>query len=158
MATINLDLPAVEIREIRINSVSSYSGDAETLLKKSHDGTLKEANRSFMQCSGCSLQKAACQTILIHDAIVIEHVPIGCSSCLHMFDFSYRSDAHLRNLNNPTQRKIYSTNISEKDTVYGGARKLEKTIREAYEKNHEDPGVISEHDVCIEPAGFHCFR
>ena len=146
MATINLDLPAVEIREIRINSVSSYSGDAETLLKQSHDGTLKEASRRFMQCSGCSLQKAACQTILIQDAIVIEHGPIGCSSCLHMFDFSYRSDAHLRNLNNPTQRKIYSTNISEKDTVYGGTRKLEKTIREAYEKDH--PSAIFVLSTC----------
>ena len=37
MGTINLDLPAVEIREIRINSVSTYSGDAETLIKKSHE-------------------------------------------------------------------------------------------------------------------------
>ena len=146
MGTINLDLPSVEIREIRINSVSTYSGDAETLIKKSHEGSLKDANRKFMQCSGCSMQKAACMTVLIQDAAVIEHGPVGCSSCLHMFDFSYRSDAHLRNVSEPTQRKIYSTNISEKDTVYGGSRKLEKTIREVYEKTH--PSVIFVLSTC----------
>ena len=146
MSNINLNLPAVEVREIRINSIGAFSGDAKDLLTKSHDGSIKDANRKFMQCSGCAVGKAAGLAILIQDAVLIEHGPVGCSSCFHMFDFSYKSDAHLRNVYNPTQRKIYSTNISEKDTVYGGARKLEKTIREAYEKNH--PSVIFVLSTC----------
>ncbi|MBE5843968.1 MAG: nitrogenase [Butyrivibrio sp.] len=135
MGTINLDLPSVEIREIRLNSVGTYSGNAKELVKKSYDGSLKDVNRKFMQCNGCSITKAACMTVLIQDSVVIEHGPIGCSSCFHGFDFSYRSDAHLRGVENPTRRRIYSTNISEKDTVYGGSKKLEKTIREVYEQN-----------------------
>jgi nitrogenase molybdenum-iron protein alpha chain len=40
----------------------------------------------------------------------------------------------LRNIENPTQRKIFSTNLQEKDTVYGGNTKLAIGIREVYER------------------------
>ena len=141
MTKINLDLPAVEIREVRINSISAYDGNAKDLVEKSHcEGRLKDRERSFMQCAGCSISKAACMTILIQDAAVIEHGPIGCSTCLQEFNFTYMVNADLRNVSDPKQRKIYSTNLQEKDTVYGGNAKLEKTIREVYER--EKPNAI----------------
>lgn len=133
VSKINLALPEVQIREIRINSITGYQGDAEKLVEASRQG-LRDKERSFSQCLGCATSKAACMTVLIQDAAVISHGPVGCSSCLHDFAFTYRVNAPLRGLDRPTPRRIYSTNLKEKDTVYGGNIKLANTIREVYER------------------------
>ena len=140
MSKINLKTPEVAVREIRLGSITGFHGNASELVECSRCGTLKDKKRSFSQCLGCSTSNAACMTILIQDAAVISHGPVGCSTCLHEFAFTYRVNAELRNVTNPTQRKIYSTNLTEKDTIYGGAVKLENTIREAY--NRSKPNVI----------------
>ena len=87
MSTVNLSLPAVQIREIRIHSITGYQGTAEDLVHQSACG-LKDKNRSFSQCLGCATTKAACMTILIQDSAVISHGPVGCASCLHEFAFT----------------------------------------------------------------------
>lgn len=135
MSKVNLSLPSVQIREIRINSITGYQGSAEDLVAQSACG-LKDKNRSFSQCLGCATSKAACMTIPIQDAAVISHGPVGCSSCFHEFAFTYRVNSQERGVASPTQRKIFSTNLQEKDTVYGGAQKLADTIREVYERTH----------------------
>ncbi|MBQ8935680.1 MAG: nitrogenase [Oscillospiraceae bacterium] len=135
MSKVNLALPNVQIREIRTNSITGYQGSAEGLVEASHCG-MKDKARSFSQCIGCSTSKAVCQLALIQDAAVISHGPVGCSSCLHDFDFTYRVNSPLRGIENPTQRKIFSTNLQEKDTVYGGLTKLSNAIREVYDRTH----------------------
>lgn len=134
MSKPNLTLPAVEIREIRINSITGFDGEAEKLVGAAHKEGLRDIERSFQQCAGCSFSKAACMTVLIQDAAVIEHGPIGCSTCLHDFNSTYMVNAGLRGISNPKQRKIFSTNLQEKDTVYGGNQKLSKTIREVHKR------------------------
>ena len=134
MSNIDLSLPSVEIREIRLNSLTSYSGQASDLVKKAQVRQLKDEPRHFMQCSGCSITKAACMAVLIQDAVVVEHGPIGCSTCLHSFDFTYLNNGKQRGLESPSQRRIFSTNVQEKDTVYGGAEKLRKTIIDAHKR------------------------
>ncbi|GHV11888.1 nitrogenase [Clostridia bacterium] len=134
MPNINLTMPEVSIREVRIGSLTGYQGDA------SGASCAKEKNRSFSQCLGCATSKAACMTVLIRDSAVISHGPVGCSSCLHEFAFTYRVNAPLRGVQQPTQRHIYSTNLTETDTVYGGAKKLAASIREVYER--AKPSVI----------------
>ena len=140
MNKVNLKTPEVAVREIRLGTVTGFHGNASELVEASHCGNLKDKKRSFSQCLGCSTSNAACMTILIQDAAVISHGPVGCSTCLHEFAFTYRVNSELRNVKNPTQRKIYSTNLTEKDTIYGGAKKLEETIIEAY--NRTKPSVI----------------
>ena len=135
MSKVNLSLPTVQILEIRINSITGYQGDAQELVEQSACG-LKDRSRSFSQCLGCSTSKAACMTILIQDAAVISHGPVGCASCLHEFAFTYRVNSAERGVAKPTQRKIFSTNLQEKDTVYGGNQKLAKAIDEVYERTH----------------------
>lgn len=135
MSKVNLSLPEVQIREIRINSITGFQGSAEELVKDSRCG-LKDKTRSFSQCLGCATSKAACMTILVQDGAVISHGPVGCSSCYHEFAFTYRVNSPLRGVETPTQRKIYSTNLQESDTVYGGGQKLANTIREVYERTH----------------------
>lgn len=135
MSKINLQIPEVSIREIRLNSITGFQGSAEELVKCSRCG-LKDKNRSFSQCLGCSTSQAACMVILIQDAAVISHGPVGCSSCFHEYSFTYRVNSPLRGIEHPTQRKIFSTNLQETDTVYGGAQKLAAGIREVYERTH----------------------
>lgn len=131
MSKVNLALPTVQIREIRINSITGYQGNAEELVQASGCG-LKDKSRSFSQCLGCATSKAACMTVLIQDGAVISHGPVGCASCLHDFAFTYRVNSTLRGVEHPTQRKIFSTNLQERDTVYGGNQKLATAIREVY--------------------------
>ncbi len=140
MSTINLKTPSVSVREVRLGTITAFQGDAQDLVERSHCGGLKDKKRSFSQCLGCSTSNAACTTILIQDAAVISHGPVGCSTCLHEFAFTYRVNAPLRGVEKPTQRKVYSTNLTEKDTIYGGLVKLENTIREVYKR--ADPHVI----------------
>lgn len=134
MSKVNLDIPEVAIREVRLGSVTGFQGTAKELVNCARCGELKDKGRSFSQCLGCSTSNAACTTILIQDAAVISHGPVGCSSCFHEFAFTYRVNSELREVKNPTQRKIYSTNLEEKDTIYGGAKKLESAIREVYKR------------------------
>lgn len=134
MSQINLQIPEVSIREARLGSITGFQGCAEELVKGSRCG-LKDKNRSFSQCLGCSISQAACKVILVQDAVVISHGPVGCSSCFHEFAFTYRVNSPLRGVENPTQRKIFSTNLQETDTVYGGGQKLAAGIREAYERS-----------------------
>lgn len=140
MSKINLSTPEVSVREIRLGSVTGFHGNAEELVDLSCSGQLKDKKRSFSQCLGCSTSNAACTTILIQDAVTISHGPVGCSTCLHDFAFTYRVNAPLRGVDKPTQRRVYSTNLTENDTIYGGAAKLEATIREAYKRSK--PSVI----------------
>ncbi len=132
---INLNIPEVSIREIRLGSITGFQGSAQELVNGSRCG-LKDKNRSFSQCLGCSTSQAACMVILVQDAAVISHGPVGCSSCFHEFAFTYRVNSPLRDVEAPTQRKIFSTNLQEADTIYGGAEKLAAGIREVYERTH----------------------
>jgi nitrogenase molybdenum-iron protein alpha chain len=43
-------------------------------------------------------------------------------------------DAQRRGLRDVTQRKIYSTNLTERETIYGGAEKLANAVREVYQR------------------------
>ncbi|MDR2197792.1 MAG: hypothetical protein LBO07_07530 [Coriobacteriales bacterium] len=142
MATVNLHVPAVAVREIRLNTITGYEGTAADLLERSCNGgaSLRERGRGFTQCLGCSTSNAACMTVLVQDGAVISHGPVGCSSCLHEFAFTYRVNAPVRGLSAPTPRHIYSTNLTEDETVFGGSDKLAASIREVYEREH--PAVI----------------
>lgn len=137
MEKLNLKIPEVSIREIRLGSITGFQGSADELVKCSRCG-LKDKSRSFSQCLGCSVSQAACMVILIQDAAVISHGPVGCSSCFHEYAFTYRVNSPLRNVENPTQRRIFSTNLQETDTVYGGAQKLADGIREVYDRTHSN--------------------
>jgi nitrogenase molybdenum-iron protein alpha chain len=140
MPAVNLKVPAVAVREIRLNTITGFEGNAAELVKKSCCGGLVEQERSFTQCLGCSTSNAACMVTLVQDGVVISHGPVGCSTCLHEFAFTYRVNAPLRGVKNPTQRHIYSTNLTEDETVFGGNEKLAAAIREVYDRDH--PHVI----------------
>lgn len=132
---VNLELPEVAIREVRLDSITGFYGSAGDLVSGCGGG-LKDRKRSFTQCLGCSTAQAACMVTLIRDAAIISHGPVGCSTCFHEYAFTYRVNYPLRGQDSPAPRRIFSTNLEESDTVYGGQEKLEKGIREVYERVH----------------------
>jgi len=129
--SINIKSPEVEIRESRLGSITGFYGNAKDLCDKSKKNKLCERNRSFSQCLGCSSGQALCMLAMIQDAVVINHAPLGCSADFSDFNFTNRVGQRERNL--PLKNaNLLSTNLEEKDMIYGGGAKLEATIREAF--------------------------
>ncbi|MDR2132770.1 MAG: hypothetical protein LBP30_05415 [Clostridiales Family XIII bacterium] len=58
MSKVNLSLSSVQIREIRINSITGFQGGAEELVRCSRDG-IEDNLRAFTQCVGCATSKAS---------------------------------------------------------------------------------------------------
>lgn len=134
MSNINLRAPEVIVREVRLGSITGFSGTAGELVGCARCGSLQEKSRSFSQALGCSTANAACTVTLIQDAAVISHGPVGCAGCLHEFAFTYRVNGKHRGVEKPTQRRIFSTDLEERDTIYGGNQKLAAAITEVYER------------------------
>ncbi|MDR2427250.1 MAG: hypothetical protein LBD46_08770 [Endomicrobium sp.] len=134
MSKVNLKAAEVQVRENRLGSITGFEGTAKELVNSARKGILEDKNRSFSQCLGCSTSNAACTTILIQDAVTISHGPVGCAGCLQEYAFTYRVNGYLRGIKNPMQRRIFSTNMEESDTVYGGNQKLASAIREVYSR------------------------
>ncbi|MDT8718156.1 nitrogenase [Clostridium sp. 19966] len=133
MSKINLRTPAVEIRENRLGSITGFQGTAEELVKLGQCRQLRDSSRSFSQCMGCSSGNAFCQLSMIKDAAVINHAPVGCAGDFFGYNFVYRVGQMERNLPS-TIGKYFSTNLTEKDTIFGATQKLEETIRNVYAK------------------------
>lgn len=140
MSDINLKAAEVVIREKRLGSITGYQGTAENLVGCARCGKLSEKGRDFNQTLGCSISQAVCTVLMIQDAAVIVHGPLGCSAQFYGMDFTYQQSAHLRDVEDVTQRRLFTTNLEEKDTIYGGGAKLTKAIHEVY--NRVKPSAI----------------
>ena len=135
MSKISIKEPSVVIREKRLGTINAFTGTASQIVEKSAKGELKDCKRKFSQCLGCNQQQAFCQLAMIRDAAVINHAPIGCAGEFADFNFTYRVEQARRGL--PSQLgRYFCTNLLEKDTVFGASRKLEETIRLAYDRVH----------------------
>ncbi|MDR1506133.1 MAG: nitrogenase [Treponema sp.] len=136
---VNLELSEVEVRERRLKSIISYHGTGQDLCERSRNRQLTLTERSFGQCSDCSQGCGQTLTYVIRGAAVIDHAPIGCSSGAGAASLTVDVSARARGLP-PQEVHVLSTNIQEKDTVYGGLEKLRATIYEA--KRRFDPSAI----------------
>lgn len=133
MGTINIREPEVLIREIRLGTITGFEGTAGELVGCSRSGKLSETTRSFGQCMGCSSGNAFCQLSMIKDAAVINHAPIGCAGDAFEFNFVYRVEQMGRDLP-PAIGRYFSTNLEERDTVFGATQKLADTAREVFRR------------------------
>lgn len=151
---INLEMTAVENREMRLGTIIGWDGTAAQLVKESdyegrsekklgagHGGgcgkgggcKLCELKSPLNQETMCANAIVECQIGNIEDTILIQHAPIGCSADNAWFNLAFhmglvRRGKKLQNL------KIMSTDLHEKDMVFGASDKLRKTIREAKER------------------------
>ncbi|MDR2073338.1 MAG: nitrogenase [Spirochaetaceae bacterium] len=135
---VNLELSEVEVRDRRLKSIISYQGSARDLCERSQKRQLHLTERSFGQCSDCSQGCSQTLTYVIRGAAVVDHAPIGCSAP-GATNLTVDVSTKARGLP-PQKVQVLSTNIQEKDTVYGGLEKLRATILEA--KRRFDPTAI----------------
>lgn len=136
---INLTTSAPEIRERRLSAILSYNGTAADLNEKSKQGVLKCLGRSYGQCSDCQEGCATSMCSYVRGGAVVAHAPIGCFANDQVRDNAGRAVSAARGLGDFANATI-CTNIQEKDTVYGGADKLRKALREIYKR--QNPSVI----------------
>ncbi len=133
MSAVNLKESEVQIREVRLGSITGFEGTAGELVQCARAGSLKDSARSFSQCMGCSSVNAFCQLSMIKDAAVINHAPVGCAGDFFTFNFVYRVGQMERKLP-PVIGRYFNTNIEEQDTIFGATQKLESTIRGVYQR------------------------
>jgi nitrogenase molybdenum-iron protein alpha chain len=135
MTLINLNEPNFLCREQRLGAITGYEGTAADLAQRSRQGGLCNRRRSFTQCGTCASQTAICQVCMIQDAAVVNHAPLGCAGDFVGFNLVNRSGRIKRNLP-PANAQIISSNLSEREAVFGGAAKLDEAIRTAYDRFH----------------------
>jgi nitrogenase molybdenum-iron protein alpha chain len=159
---INLNLTSVDNREMRLGSIISWDGSASELVeaskyeirgqKKTEGGgcaggrgtgcKLCELNMPFNQQTMCSHSIVGCQVGNIPDCILIEHSPIGCSAIHPRFNLGFRIGL-MRRGKEAENIQIFSTNLLERDMVFGASDKLRQTIRDVLERFHPKAIFIS---------------
>ena len=138
---INLDDATCPNREERANGINVYYGKASDLLKDARAGNLKQCDRKFQQTSGCTLNfYLTVRVNSIRNATIIYHAPVGCSSP----SLGYREMfQHIpASMGAPETFDLHwmTTNLNEKDMVYGATDKLRVAILEA--QRRYDPKAI----------------
>ena len=129
----------VDIRENRLNTILTYRGDIKGLVEGSEKNELKIGKFRFTQCGNCQEGCALMQVYSVLDAAVVAHAPIGCFGGIITQYQNFQKVAQIRGNRKFTHHAI-CTNIQESDTIYGGAEKLRKSVREAYRRYN--PKVI----------------
>jgi len=145
---INLKTASVESREQRLGTIIAWDGKAADLSQESAYARggcesscgpkarrVCELQGPFTQGSVCSEMMVECQAGDVRDAVLIQHSPIGCGAGQVIYNSIYRNGLAMRGL--PVQNiRFISTNLREKDMVFGGIDKLERSIRDAWDRHH----------------------
>lgn len=148
--SINLNLVDVENREKRLGTIIAWDGSASGLVKQSNyqaralkkgqgcGGSAKgqscklcELKMPFNQQTMCTQSIVACQVGNIPDAILIEHSSIGCSAIHPRFNVGYKIGL-ARRKKKVENIQIVSTNLLERDMVFGASEKLRQSIQDAW--------------------------
>lgn len=129
---IDLGANTCPTREQRANGINAYCGKASQLVKDVREGKIRNCERKFQQTSGCILNfYLTVRVSTIRDAVAIFHAPVGCSSSALGYRELFRSVPV--ELGRPANYDMHwmTTNLNERDVVYGAAEKLRNTILEA---------------------------
>ncbi|MBQ8060231.1 MAG: nitrogenase [Prevotella sp.] len=156
---INLNMTTVKNRELRLGTIIGWDGSAKELIEQSaydersikkHGGCsgagkgcrLCELQSPLNQETMCSNAIVQCQIGNLTDCVLIDHAPIGCSSENAKFNLTMHMGLARRG--KPQQNTLnMSTNLQEKDMVFGGSAKLRQAIRIAKERYNPKAIFIS---------------
>ncbi len=123
----------VEIRDTRLKSIMAFRGPASELQEFSRQLKKPAADRCFTQCSDCAQMCAGTITNQVRGSAVVYHSPMGCFANTPVQNEATRNAARARGLE-PFDVRSVCSNISEKDTIYGGLKKLRDAITLANER------------------------
>ena len=156
---INLKTAVVENREQRLGTIIAWDeGSAAQLADQSEfsrgcgasggcgtgakGGRICELNSPFTQGGSCSEQVVLSLGSSIHGAVLIQHSPIGCAANQTGSNTNFRNALARRGM--PVHNSTaLSTNLTERDMVYGGVEKLQDTIREAFRRHNPKAVIIA---------------
>ncbi|MHB8064507.1 MAG: nitrogenase component 1 [Ruminiclostridium sp.] len=130
---INVKNNEAATRENRLGAITGYKGTIKDLVSQSVCGSLKNKERCFSQTSACTAGCAQGYLSGIVDAAIVNHAPIGCASDAVYGNTTNKWGEKVRGWKH-TNIKFLSTNMNEKDTVFGAAEKLREAVREAYRR------------------------
>jgi nitrogenase molybdenum-iron protein alpha chain len=130
-----LSTAEVQTRDIRLKSILSFSGKASELQEYSRQMKKPDKERCFSQCSDCAQMCAGTICNNVRGAAVVVHSPMGCFAQTPQMHEQIKNSALGRGVE-PFKAQIVCSNISEKETIYGGVEKLRKAIDVAWERFH----------------------
>ncbi|MDR1109305.1 MAG: nitrogenase [Deltaproteobacteria bacterium] len=130
-------------REQRANGINAFSGKASELLSQAREGKLKNCERDFQQNSGCLLNfYLSVRVATIRDSVMIVHAPVGCSAPANIYREVYRRLwTGLGRSHDDFDFHWLTTNLGERDVIYGAADKLRFAIAEA-ERRHSPEAIF----------------
>ena len=126
----------ITMRETRLNSVVSFTGDIKTLISNTRNCNLKNCERCFSQNNTCLSIMVMDQISSIRNITIVYHTPIGCNAFIPRWTALYSSIS--AKTGKEWNTKYLCTNLNESDTVFGAAAKLKKTVQEAYDRYPSD--------------------
>ncbi len=132
----NLSNSEISIREIRLKSVLSFTGDVKSLIEGTRKCSLKNCERCFSQNNTCLSVMVMDQISSIRNVTIVYHTPIGCSAFVPRWTALYSGLA--ARIGKKWNTKYLCTNLTEGDTVFGAANKLRKTVQEAWDRYPSD--------------------
>lgn len=121
------------IREARLGALTGYCGTFGQIAEASQGCRIRDRERAFSQTTACGSGCAHHILSQVFDAAVVNHGPAGCiadSTYGNVTNLWNLKDRHMRLFNVP----VITSNMTEKDTVFGGAEKLKAAVREAYRR------------------------
>jgi len=119
-------------REERAGAINAYFGKASELIEGMREGKLCNRERQFQQSSGCVLNfYLTTRVVTIRDAVMIVHAPVGCSSTSLLYREVYRRVPITEGRPADFDLHWLTTNLDERDVIFGGADKLQFAIKEA---------------------------
>jgi nitrogenase molybdenum-iron protein alpha chain len=139
---IDLTTSSCPNREQRANGVNVFYGKATEMVASARAGTLQHQERAFQQTSGCILNfYLTVRVSTIRDAVMIVHAPVGCSSSALGYRELFKGiPKGLGGLPDDFEFHWLTTNLNERDVVYGASDKLKAAIHEA--QNRYNPKAI----------------
>lgn len=141
----SLEQAEVTVRENRLKSIIYYNGKASDLAGRKSPDEFACKERSYSQCSDCAQMTAATITYYVRDAAVVVHSPMGCFANTPLNNTQLKNAASERG-EAPGEVRVVCSNIKEKDTVYGGNKKLKAAIMEA--ERRFAPSAVFIHSSC----------
>lgn len=133
---IDINAEEVPIRENRLKSVIGYDGTLKDLTEKGCSCGLKNKGRCFTTGTYCSHLTAITSVLGLPDTLVVDHAPVGCCGVEMIFSGGYSLNQPMPGGGFRDNVRMFTTKLTESDTVFGGEKKLKETIRGAYHRHH----------------------
>jgi nitrogenase molybdenum-iron protein alpha chain len=142
MNKIDIAHDQVPTRENRLGAITGYVGTIGELNTLAIGCGVQNKERGFSQASACSSGCCQGQLCSIQNVVVVDHASIGCAGSAIANNVNFKGGARLRGLEYSNVR-IISTNLLERDTVFGATAKLRDTIIQAYQRYKPDAVFVT---------------